>query len=85
MDFSVNLGLFLKMAAGVTDIDLRTGKGQISVVGKNLIGIAPELESRIPALAAQSGKLLKDSELSYIVDSSSLEDTIREIHSLLFN
>ena len=73
------------MAAGVTDIDLRTGKGQISVVGKNLIGIAPELESRIPALAAHSGKLLKDSELSYIVDSSSLEDTIREIHSLLFN
>ncbi len=85
VDFSVNLGLFLKMAAGVTDIDLRTGKGQISVVGKNLIGIAPELESRIPALAAHSGKLLKDSELSYIVDSSSLEDTIREIHSLLFN
>ena len=85
VDFSANLGIFLKTAATLTNIELRTGMGQISIVGNNLAALSSQLEDKVPALKRHYGKLMKDSELSYIVDSTVLEETVRSVHSILFN
>ena len=84
IDFSYSLGTFIRLVAGKTDILLKTGYSQMTVTGKGLLGLASELEEAVPMLRKNFGKMLDDSNLTYVVASGRLEETVRAAHRYLF-
>lgn len=84
VDFSHDIGRFIRLAAAKTDLLMKTGYSQISIIGSGLLEIAAELEAAVPMLRKNFGKMLADSNLSYIVASAGLERTVRDVHGYLF-
>ena len=84
VDFSHNVGTFIRLVAGKTDILLKTGYSQLTIIGRGLLELAPKLEGEVPMLRKNFGKMLCDDNLSYILASSRLEDCVRAVHKALF-
>lgn len=84
VDFSHNIGGFIRLVAGKTDILLKTGYSQLTVIGRGLLSLVPELEDAVPQLRKNFGKMLNDSNISYIVAADRLERIVREVHKYLF-
>lgn len=84
VDFSCNIGNLVRLAAGKTDIVLKTGYSQLTVVGHGLSGMVTALEEAVPGLKDNFGKMLNDSDVSYIVAADRLDGLVREAHRRLF-
>lgn len=84
LDFSHDIGRFIRLVAPRTDILLRTGYSQLTVVGRGLAALAPELEEAVPQLRKNFGKMLNDSNISYVVAAGRLDGLVREVHKYLF-
>ena len=84
VDFSHNVGEFIRLVAGKTDILLKTGYSQLTIIGSGLLDLAPQIEEAVPMLRKNFGKMLCESNLSYILASSRLEDSVRAVHKALF-
>ncbi len=84
VDFSCNIGNLIRLAAGKTDIVLKTGYGQLTVVGHGLPDIVPALEEAVPHLRDNFGKMLNDSNMTYVVAADRLNGLVREVHKYLF-
>ncbi len=84
IDFSNDIGSFIRLAAAKTDVVLKTGFGQLAVIGRGLLPVAAELEKAVPQLKDNSGKLLSDTVICYIVAAGELERTVRDVHAFLF-
>ena len=84
LDFSCNIGNLIRLAAGKTDIVLKTGYSQLTVVGHGLPDIVPALEEAVPQLKDNFGEMLNDSDISYVVAADRLDGLVREVHEHLF-
>lgn len=84
VDFSHNIGSFIRLAAERTDILLKTGYSQLTIIGRGLLRLVPELEDAVPQLRKNFGKMLNDSNISYIVAADRLERVVRDVHKYLF-
>jgi len=84
VDFSHNIGGFIRLAAGKTDILLKTGYSQLTVIGRGLLPLVPELENAVPQLRNNFGKMVSDNNISYIVAADRLERIVRDVHRYLF-
>ncbi len=84
LDFSHDIGRFIRIVAPRTDILLRTGYSQLTVVGRALEPLAPELERAVPQLRKNFGKMLNDSNITYVVAADRLDGLVREVHKYLF-
>ncbi len=84
IDFSHDIGTFIRLAAAKTDIVLKTGYSQLSVIGKGLLPLVPALEEKVPLLKSNFGKKAEEKNISYIVAAEQLERAVREVHGVLF-
>lgn len=84
LDFSYNIGNFIRLVAASTDILLKTGYSQLTVIGRGLAALVPELEKAVPGLRKNFGKMLNDSNISYVVAADRLDALVREVHRCLF-
>ncbi len=84
VDFSQNVGNLLSLLAQSTPILLRTGYSQLSVIGDGMGSVAAGLEASVPSIRKNFGKMIEPGNITYIVASARLDETVREVHRYLF-
>lgn len=84
VDFSYNVGNFIRLVAGRTDILLKTGYSQMTIIGRGLLPLVPKLEAAVPQLKKNFGKMLNDGNVSYVLAADRLNGIVCEIHRYLF-
>ena len=84
VDFAQNVGGLLALAAPSTPILLRTGYSQMSIIGEGMTEVAAALEEAVPSVRKNFGKMIEPGNITYIVASARLDETVRDVHRYLF-